>query len=293
MIEPNTDERRALKEALDAKARTLRLHAIQMIGRAQSGHPGGSLSAADIISVLYFHQLRYRADDPSWPDRDRFVLSKGHAAPTLYAALAEAGFFPVAELPTLRQLGGRLEGHPDMRKVPGIEISTGSLGQGLAAANGMALALRLDGRDSRIYVLLGDGESQEGEVWEAAMFASHYRLNHVVGIVDYNDLQIDGRVSEIMEVQPLVEKWQAFGWESFEVDGHDVLAVADALAKADAVTGKPTMIVARTVKCKGVSFMEDKAEFHGKPPTEEQLEAAIAELTCVEVLDDIPGGDGR
>lgn len=280
-----------LRKLLEAKALTLRQHTIRMIGNAQSGHPGGSLSAADIVAVLYFHQLSIDPKRPDWKERDRFVLSKGHACPVLYAALAESGFFPVEELQTLRTLGGRLEGHPDMKKLPGIEISAGSLGQGLAAANGMALAARLDGRDSRIYVLLGDGECQEGEVWEAAMFSAHHKLENVTGIIDYNNLQIDGFVSDILDIQPLKEKWDSFGWNTLEIDGHDVIAINDAIEQAKSVKGRPTMIIAKTVKCKGVSFMENKAEYHGKPPTPDELEKAMEELSCVEMIE--PDGKER
>ena len=273
--------REELKRYLDERAMTLRRHCLEMIGRAKSGHPGGSLSAADVVAVLYFHHLKHDPKNPKKPDRDRFVLSKGHAAPVLYAALAEAGYFPVADLKTLRQLKSNLEGHPDMNKVPGVEITSGSLGQGLSAGNGMALAGRIDGLPYNVYVLLGDGEIQEGMVWEAAMFAAHHKLDRVTAIIDYNNLQIDGFVSDILDVQPLAAKWEAFGWRVFEVDGHDTLAIADALNKADAVTGQPSVIIARTIKCKGVSFMENKVDFHGKAPNEDELERGLEELTCV------------
>jgi len=274
-----------LKKHLEERALTLRRHTIRMIGKAQSGHPGGSLSAADIMAVLYFHKLNIDPKKPDWPDRDRFVLSKGHACPVLYAALAESGFFPVDELLTLRTLGGRLEGHPDMRKLPGIEISAGSLGQGLAVANGMALAARLDGRKSRIYVLMGDGECQEGEVWEASMFGAHHKLDNVVGIIDYNNLQIDGFVSDILEIQPLKEKWESFGWHTMEIDGHDVMAIAEAFDAVESIKGRPSMIIAKTTKCKGVSFMENKAEYHGKAPSGDELEKAMEELSCIEMIE--------
>lgn len=286
MIRKQSSEASSQKRSrLERKALILRRHAIRMIGQAQSGHPGGSLSAADIVAVLYFEKLRFDAKNPGWPDRDRFVLSKGHACPILYAALAETGFFDTDELLTLRTLGGRLEGHPDMKKLPGIEISAGSLGQGLAAANGMALAARLDERSSRIYVLLGDGECQEGEVWEAAMFGAHHRLDNVTAIVDYNNLQIDGFVSDILEIQPLQEKWESFGWSAKEVDGHDVIALSEAIDEAATVKGKPSVIIARTTKCKGISFMENKAEYHGKPPTQDELAKAMVELSCVEMIE--------
>ncbi len=270
--------KKELKRYLDERAMTLRRHCLEMIGRAKSGHPGGSLSAADIVAVLYFHHLKHDPKNPKKLDRDRFVLSKGHAAPVLYAALAEAGYFPVADLKTLRQLKSNLEGHPDMNKVPGVEITSGSLGQGLSAGNGMALAGRIDGLPYKVYVLLGDGEVQEGMVWEAAMFAAHHNLDRVTAIVDYNNLQIDGFVSDILDVQPLAAKWEAFGWRVFEVDGHDTLVIADALDQADAVTGQPSVIIARTIKCKGVSFMENKVDFHGKAPNPRESERALKEL---------------
>ncbi len=270
-----------LKRYLEERALTLRRHCLEMIGRAKSGHPGGSLSAADIVAVLYFHHMRQDPKNPRDPDRDRFVLSKGHAAPVLYAALAENGYFPLQDLQGLRQLDSRLEGHPDMNKVSGVDITSGSLGQGLSAANGMALAGRIDGRDYRVYVLIGDGESQEGMIWEAAMFGAHHKLDRVTAFVDYNNLQIDGHVSDIVEVQPLKDKWRAFGWHVLEVDGHDVIAIEDALKEADMMHGKPTVILARTVKCKGVSFMENKADWHGKAPNDDELRQALAELSCV------------
>lgn len=281
MAKKGARTREELKRYLDVRAMTLRRHCLEMIGRAKSGHPGGSLSAADVVAVLYFHHLEHDPKNPKKPDRDRFVLSKGHAAPVLYAALAEAGYFPVADLKTLRQLKSNLEGHPDMNKVPGVEITSGSLGQGLSAGNGMALAGRLDGLSYNVYVLLGDGEVQEGMVWEAAMFAAHHNLDRVTAIINYNNLQIDGFVSDILEVQPLAAKWEAFGWRVFEVDGHDTLAIADALNQADAVTGQPSVIIARTIKCKGVSFMENKVDFHGRAPNEDELERGLTELTCV------------
>ena len=219
-----------LKE-LENKARILRKHIIKMTCAAGSGHPGGSLSAADIVAALYFHELRLDPSRPDWPDRDRFVLSKGHAAPVLYAALAERGFFPVEELLNLRKLGSRLQGHPDMRKVPGVEMSTGSLGQGLSAANGMALAARLDRRDYRVYVLLGDGEIQEGQIWEASMAAAHYKLDNVTAFLDHNGYQIDGPVREVMSPEPVAAKWRAFGWHVIEIDGHNLSEILSAWQK--------------------------------------------------------------
>ena len=279
-------EREKLIKMLDEKALILRQDIIKMIGKAGSGHPGGSLSAADIVAALYFHHLRHDPKNPKWSDRDRFVLSKGHACPVLYAALAESGYFPTKELMTLRMLGSPLEGHPDMRKLLGVEISSGSLGQGLAAGNGMALAARLDQRDFRVYVLMGDGECQEGEIWEAAMFAAHYKIDNIVGIVDYNNLQIDGFVSEVMEVQPLADKWRSFGWHVIEIDGHNIGQIIDTLDEAKKIKGKPTAIIATTVKCKGVSFMENKVEFHGRAPTPDELARALKELQCVEEIDE-------
>jgi transketolase len=266
-----------LKE-LENKARILRKHIIKMTCAAGSGHPGGSLSAADIVATLYFHELRLDPSRPDWPDRDRFVLSKGHAAPVLYAALAERGFFPVEELLNLRKLGSRLQGHPDMRKVPGVEMSTGSLGQGLSAANGMALAARLDRRDYRVYVLLGDGEIQEGQIWEASMAAAHYKLDNVTAFLDHNGYQIDGPVREVMSPEPVAAKWRAFGWHVIEIDGHNLSEILSALAEAKTVRGRPTMIVAETVKGRGVSFMEGQVDWHGVAPKPAERDRALAEL---------------
>lgn len=267
-------------EELKGKAREIRKHIIEMTCKAGSGHPGGSLSAADIVTALYFNELRLDPARPDWPDRDRFVLSKGHAAPVLYAALAERGYFPVEELMTLRKLGSRLQGHPDMRKVPGVEMSTGSLGQGLSAANGMAIAARLDKKDYRVYALLGDGEIQEGQVWEAAMAAAHYKLDNVTAFLDHNGFQIDGPVREVMSPEPVADKWRAFGWHVIAVDGHDLKQILDALDEAKTIKGKPTMIVAETVKGKGVSFMEHQVGWHGVAPKPEEMEKALAELGC-------------
>jgi transketolase len=263
---------------LAGKARLIRRHIIEMLGKAGSGHPGGSLSAADIVTALYFKEMRLKPAEPDWPDRDRFVLSKGHAAPLLYAALAERGYFPVEELATLRKLGSRLQGHPDMRKLPGVEVSTGSLGQGLSIANGMALAARLDDRDYRVYALLGDGEIQEGQIWEAAMAAAHYALENLTVFIDYNGLQIDGPVSEIMAPEPVPDKWRAFGWQVLEIDGHDFRQILGALAEARNTGGRPTAVVARTVKGKGVSFMEHGVDWHGVVPKGDQLKQALEEL---------------
>lgn len=265
-------------EELAGKAREIRKHIIKMTCEAGSGHPGGSLSAADIVTALYFHEMRLDPSRPDWPDRDRFVLSKGHAAPVLYAALAERGFFPVEDLMTLRKLGSKLQGHPDMRKVPGVEMSTGSLGQGLSAANGMALAARLDNKDYRVYALLGDGEIQEGQVWEAAMAAAHYKLDQVTAFLDHNGFQIDGPVREVMSPEPVADKWRAFGWHVIVIDGHDLQQILDALAEAKTIEGKPTMIVAETVKGKGISFMEHQVGWHGVAPKPDQKDQALAEL---------------
>lgn len=263
---------------LAAKACVIRQDIIRMLAEAKSGHPGGSLSAADIVTVLYFHEMKIDPENPKWPDRDRFVLSKGHAAPVLYAALAEKGYFAVDELMTLRKTGSRLQGHPSMKHLPGVEMSTGSLGQGLSAANGMALAGKLDGRDYRVYVVLGDGEIQEGQVWEAAMAAAHYKLDNVVAFLDHNGLQIDGPVREIMSPEPVADKWRAFGWHVIEINGHNITEIINALNKAREVKGKPTMIVANTVKGKGVSFMENQVGWHGNAPSSEQTIQALCEL---------------
>lgn len=263
---------------LQAQARQIRRDIVAMVGAAGSGHPGGSLSAADMVTALYFEVMRIDPQNPAWPERDRFVLSKGHAAPVLYAALAERGYFPVEQLSTLRQVDSLLQGHPDMRKVPGVEMTTGSLGQGLSAANGIAMAGKLDGKDYRVFVMLGDGEVGEGQVWEAAMAAAHYKLDNVTAFLDYNGLQIDGRCEEVMSPEPLADKWRAFGWAVQEIDGHDFEQILAAVEKAKATRGRPSMIVARTVKGKGVSFMEDEASWHGTAPKPEQVEQALAEL---------------
>ena len=263
---------------LETTAKGIRRYIILMTAAAGSGHPGGALSATDIVTALYFAVLRLDPKRPDDPDRDRFVLSKGHAAPLLYAALAVKGFFPQQELMTLRKLGSRLQGHPDMRKLPGVEMSTGSLGQGLSAANGMALAARLDGRDYRVYVLLGDGECQEGQIWEAAMAAAHYKLDNLTAFLDYNGLQIDGPVEEVMSLGPVADKWRAFGWHVIEIDGHNFQQILDAVAEAKETKGKPTMIIARTVKGKGVSFMENQVDWHGTAPKAEQASKALEEL---------------
>ncbi|MGI6685710.1 MAG: transketolase [Bacillota bacterium] len=263
---------------LEEKARQIRKDIITMLQEAGSGHPGGSLSAADILAVLYFQEMNINPENPHLPERDRFVLSKGHGAPVLYAALAEKGFFPKEDLFELRKLGARLQGHPDMKRVPGVEISTGSLGQGLSAANGMALAGKIDGASYRVYALIGDGECQEGQIWEAAMFAAHYKLDNLAVFLDHNGLQIDGRISDVMSPEPLDEKWRAFGWHVQVIDGHSFPEIIAALAKAREIKGKPSMIIANTVKGKGVSFMEDVAGWHGVAPKPEEAERALADL---------------
>lgn len=267
----------SLKE-LQEIAKKLRRHVITMIATAGSGHPGGSLSAADIITALYFKVMRHDPKNPSWEDRDRFILSKGHAAPILYAALAECGYFPVEELLTLRKLGSRLQGHTDKTLTPGVEMSAGALGQGLSFGIGVALAGRLDSKDYRTYVLLGDGECDEGQVWEAAMSAAHFKIDNLVAIVDRNRLQLDGYCCDIMSSEPLSDKWHAFDWHVLEIDGHDMSQVLTALEKAKEIKGKPTAIIAHTIKGKGVSFMEFNIDFHGKAPTPEQTEKALKEL---------------
>ncbi|ACX52944.1 Transketolase domain protein [Ammonifex degensii KC4] len=262
---------------LERKAQLIRQHVIRMLMHAGSGHPGGSLSAVDILTALYFRVMRIDPENPQDPDRDRFILSKGHAAPALYAVLAERGFFPVSWLESLRRLGSPLQGHPDMRKVPGVEMSTGSLGQGLSVGVGMALAAKLRGSGCRVFVLLGDGECQEGQVWEAAMAAGHYRLNNLVAIVDRNRLQIDGETEKVMALEPLAAKWRAFNWSVIEIDGHNFEEIVPALERVG-YAQKPTAIIAHTVKGKGVSFMENQVDWHGVAPKPEQGIQALKEL---------------
>lgn len=266
------------KMQLIQTASRVRQDIIRQVYAAKSGHPGGSLSAADIMTALYFSEMRIDPEQPGLPGRDRFVLSKGHAAPALYAALAERGYFDPAELTTLRKAGSRLQGHPSKKLLPGVEMSTGSLGQGISAAVGMALANRLDGSAARVYTLLGDGELQEGMVWEAAMAAGHYKLDNLCAVVDHNGLQIDGRNEDVMNVMPIAEKFAVFGWNVLEIDGHDFDQILDAFEMARQCKGMPTAIVAETVKGKGVSFMEGQAGWHGKAPNEEQARQAMKEL---------------
>lgn len=267
---------------LEEKARELRCDIVSMIAQAGSGHPGGSLSCADILTALYFGGvMEHRADDPEWEGRDRFILAKGHAAPALYAALSHAGYFPREELATLRKLGSRLQGHPDSNQVPGVEVSTGSLGQGLSIAAGAAAGLKLRDAQQTMFALLGDGECQEGQVWEAAMFAAHQGLDNLVAIIDRNCLQIDGNTADVCDPGDVAAKFAAFGWDACEVDGHDIAALVNVLSQAKADrSGKPHAIIARTVKGKGVSFMEGQAGWHGKAPNAEQLQEALAELGC-------------
>lgn len=263
---------------LAEKARLMRRDSLKMVAAAGSGHPGGSLSAADIIAVLFFDEMRFYPERPKDPDRDRFVLSKGHASPILYAALARRGFIPLEELKTFRRIDSRLQGHPSMKALPYVEISTGSLGQGISAANGMAIAAKMDARPTRVYALVGDGELQEGELWEAAMTASHRKLDNLVAVLDYNRLQIDGWIEDVKSLTGIPERFRAFGWHVVEIDGHDIRAIGTALDEARVVKGKPSVIVASTVKGKGVSFMQGQASWHGTAPKKDQLDAALAEL---------------
>ena len=265
-------------QELEAKARRIRRHIIAMVTEAQSGHPGGSLSSVEILCALYFRVLRHDPKRPDWPDRDRFILSKGHCTPVYYGTLAEAGYFPVDELMTFRKLDSRLQGHSKINTAPGIEMSAGSLGQGLSYSIGQLLAGRLDGKDYRVYCLLGDGECQEGQTWEALMCAPYYHLDHLVAIIDRNGVQNDWFVAETMELEPLDAKLRAFGWHVIAVDGHDLQQLLDALEEAKGVTGKPSAIIARTVKGKGVSFMENNPDWHGKGPNPEEKAQALAEI---------------
>ena len=268
------------KKELMTLACKVRIGIVEGVYSAKAGHPGGSLSAADLFTYLYAKVMRVDPKNPKWEDRDRFVLSKGHTAPGLYAILAHCGFFPVEELKTLRQLGSRLQGHPNMNETPGVDMSTGSLGQGVSAACGMALAAKHQKKDCRVYTLLGDGELQEGQVWEAMMFAAHYKLDNLCVIVDNNGLQIDGKVADVMSPYPIVDKVQAFGFHVIQIDGHDFDQIEAALNEAKTIKGKPTAIVMKTTKGKGVSFMLDQAGWHGKAPNDEQYEIAMKELSA-------------
>ncbi|MGE5576103.1 MAG: transketolase [Syntrophothermus sp.] len=263
---------------LERRARQIRRDILTMIHAAKSGHPGGSLSACELAVALYFDVLRHDPRNPSWEGRDYVLFSKGHVAPLQYACLARAGYFDVSHLQTLRKLGSILQGHPSMQKTPGVEVSSGSLGQGLSIATGLSLGLKMRKAANRVYCILGDGELQEGQAWEAAMSAAHFKLDNLCAIVDFNGVQLDGRVEDIMGVDPLADKWRAFGWHVVEIDGHDLGQILAAYAEAEKTKGRPTAIIARTIKGKGVSFMEDRAEWHGKAPNDDELRAALAEL---------------
>ena len=262
---------------LENRARQIRRLIIQMLAKAGSGHPGGSLSSTDLITALYFMILRHNPEDPDWAERDRFHMSKGHCCPLWYAVLAESGYFPISELWSLRQLGSILQGHPD-RSAPGVSVASGSLGQGLSVALGMSLAAKVDKKDYRVYCLLGDGETQEGNIWEAAMAASHYKRDNLCAMLDYNGFQIDGKTKDIMNLEPMADKWQAFGWHTIGIDGHNMKEILSAYEEAKATKGQPSIIIARTIKGKGVSFMENVLDFHGRSPTKEEAEKALKEL---------------
>ena len=266
-------------KSLQKMAHQLRLDSLEMIHRRGSGHPGGSLSAAEIVSCLFFHTLRIDPENPTWEDRDRFILSKGHASALLYAALARKGYFPQSDLENWGNLDCHLQGHPDILKTPGVDMTSGILGHGIAIAAGLCLAARMKGKSYRAYTLLGDGEIQGGIIWEGAMLAAKYHCGSLTAILDYNDVQLDGFVHEIMPLEPLVQKWQAFNWHVLEIDGHDIQEILGALEAARAVTDQPTMIIAHTTKGKGVSFMENKSYWHGNTPSTEQMETARQELT--------------
>lgn len=266
-------------QALEKIAKQLRIDILKMLHRAGSGHTGGSLSAADIAVAIYFSKMNYNPKDPFWRERDRFILSKGHAAPLLYAIMSEAGYFSPDILHNFRTIGSPLQGHPCCKSLPGVEVSTGSLGQGLSVANGIALGLRLDNIGARVFCIMGDGEIQEGQIWEAAMTTSHYKLDNLCAVVDNNGLQIDGPVEKVMGIEPLYDKWSAFGWHVIEIDGHKMEDILSALDEAEITKGKPTVIIAHTVKGKGVSLFEGKVEYHGVAPTSEELDKAIKELT--------------
>ncbi|MEJ8553944.1 transketolase [Tepidibacter sp. Z1-5] len=259
-------------------ATSIRKNIVQMINESKSGHPGGSLSCVEIVTALYFDEMNIDSKNPKKEDRDRFVLSKGHAAPVLYSALAEKGYFEKEELMKLRKVNSMLQGHPDMKGTPGVEMSTGSLGQGFSVACGMAMASKMDNAPWRVYTVLGDGEIQEGLIWEAAMSAAHYKLDNLVAFLDFNGLQIDGKNEDVMNIYPVVDKFKAFGWNVIEIDGHDFDQIFASLDSARETVGKPTMIIAKTVKGKGVSFMENQAGWHGTAPSDEDLEVALKEL---------------
>ena len=265
-------------EELTKKAVEIRKGIIEAVYHAQSGHPGGSLSIADILTVLYFHEMKIKPEKPKWEERDRLVLSKGHCSPALYSCLANRGYFPVEDLKTFRKIDSYLQGHPDKNKVPGVDMTTGSLGQGLSAANGMAIAGKMDKKDYRVYCILGDGEIEEGQIWEAAMTSSKYKLDNLCVIVDNNNLQIDGTIEEVMSSYPIDEKFRSFGFEIIKIDGHDIEEIIKAFEVARNIKEKPTCIIAKTIKGKGISYMENQVGWHGKAPNEEQYKEAITEL---------------
>lgn len=277
----------SLLKQLKTTAAHVRLGILEGVYNAKSGHPGGSLSAADIITYLYFHEMRIDPKNPKWEDRDRFVLSKGHGAPALYAALALKGYFGMEEMAKLRHVGAMLQGHPDMKGTPGVDMSTGSLGQGISAACGIALAGKLSKKDYRVYALLGDGELEEGQVWEAAMFASHKKLDNLCAFVDYNDLQISGHLREVCSPEPIADKFETFGFHVISIDGHDFCQIDSAVQEAKSITGKPTVIVAVTHKGQGVSFMQDNVGWHGVAPNTEQYQNAVNEIK--QYLEDLEG----
>lgn len=264
-------------KSLEEQAKQIRRLIIEMLSKACSGHPGGSLSSADLLTALFFAVLRHNPKEPGWPGRDRFHMSKGHCCPLWYAVLAESGYFPKEKLMTLRQLGSMLQGHPD-RRTPGVEVASGSLGQGLSVALGMALGAKIDALDFRVYVLLGDGETQEGNIWEAAMAVSHFGCDNVCAMLDYNGFQIDGKTCDIMSLEPVADKWRAFGWHTIEIDGHNMSRIVSAFEEAKETKGKPSIIIAKTIKGKGVSFMENTCDFHGRAPNKEETIQALKEL---------------
>lgn len=271
---------KVLKKQLEITATKVRMGIIEGTYNAKSGHPGGSMSIADILTYLYMHRLNIDTENPSMETRDRFVLSKGHTAPALYSVLAHRGFFPVEELKTLRHIDARLQGHPVMKKVPGVDMSTGSLGQGISTACGMALSGKISNDAYRVYTILGDGEIQEGLVWEAAMFAAHYKLDNLTAVVDNNGLQIDGKISDVMSPYPIDEKFKAFGWNVIVIDAHDFDQIEKAFEEAERKVGQPTVIIQKSTKGKGVSFMQDKAAWHGKAPNDEEYKLAMEELSA-------------
>lgn len=263
---------------LKEMANKLRRHVLVATTTAKSGHPGGSLSAADIVTTLYFKKMKHDPKNPKWDERDRLIVSKGHCAPVIYAAMAESGYFPIEELKNLRKYGSKLQGHVNKHFLPSIEVSTGSLGHGLSIGIGMALSARLDKKTHRVYILMGDGECDEGEVWEAAMFAAHHKVDNITAIIDRNKLQLDACTEDIVSLEPFAEKWKAFGWNVIEINGHNFEEIMNALDEAEKIKGKPTVIIANTIKGKGVSFMEGKVQYHGAPLKPEELEKALVEL---------------